>query len=160
MRESSAKAPSPFPEAPSKHLARGITAQAREPRPDSGGNHYQENERPSLYKIFRDHPNQCNLMGGGVKNATPSPHLGSKERSRHVHKNPTEKPHNSPILAEILSKQTRPQNPSGSRFTRGWKGGAPGWDRTIDSRFRRPVLYPLSYGRVGKMKNLRFLLFY
>ena len=25
--------------------------------------------------------------------------------------------------------------------------GAPGWDRTTDQRFRRPLLYPLSYGR-------------
>lgn len=28
--------------------------------------------------------------------------------------------------------------------------GAPGWDRTSDHRFRRPVLYPLSYGRLWK----------
>ena len=109
-----------------------------------------EKRRSSLCKNFRDRPNQCSLMGGGQKNATPSPRLGSKERSRHVHKNPTEKPHNLPLLTEILSKQTRPQNSLQSGSSPRWRGGAPGWDRTSDHRFRRPVLYPLSYGRVGK----------
>lgn len=36
----------------------------------------------------------------------------------------------------------------------GGEGGAPGWDRTIDSRFRRPALYPLSYGRIGSLAAL------
>ena len=30
----------------------------------------------------------------------------------------------------------------------GWRLGAPGRIRTRDPRFRRPMLYPLSYGRV------------
>lgn len=29
---------------------------------------------------------------------------------------------------------------------RGGEGGDPGWIRTSDPRFRRPLLYPLSYG--------------
>ena len=30
-------------------------------------------------------------------------------------------------------------------FAAGWMGGAPGGSRTPDTRFRKPLLYPLSY---------------
>jgi hypothetical protein len=33
------------------------------------------------------------------------------------------------------------------------KAGAPGWSRTSDPRLRRPMLYPLSYGRVDVLPS-------
>src|SRR5665647_458336 len=43
-----------------------------------------------------------------------------------------------------LSDELRPRPGSRSRPVQA-RTGAPGWNRTSDTRFRKPVLYPLSY---------------
>jgi hypothetical protein len=44
-------------------------------------------------------------------------------------------------------KLRNPEEQLAEPLYKGMGGCAPGWNRTSDHRFRRPVLYPLSYGR-------------
>ena len=44
--------------------------------------------------------------------------------------------------------------PISNPLGRGMKSGAAGWNRTSDPWLRRPILYPLSYSRVGGISEV------
>ena len=54
------------------------------------------------------------------------------------------------------SKETREGHITVSPFVLRRKAGAPGGIRTHDPRFRRPMLYPLSYGRGDSDRQTRY----
>ena len=55
-----------------------------------------------------------------------------------------------------IQKYCAPSRTTGNRFEQDNRG-APGLDRTADTRFRKPVLYPLSYE--GIMPICRYFVF-
>ena len=73
-----------------------------------------------------------------------------------VHATFTENTPKTPYFGLFLAESQfleKPQDSPQSRINTGFRGSAPGWDRTSDHRIRSPVLYPLSYGCSQKSRE-------